>query len=1407
MKAPHHRSTHIRSALTLALSLSFLTAGVALAQNDSGGTALWDATTWSNTSPDRLDGVSTTTVADINDYDPDGTTRIGQGLETLGSGETVQIVGSDTITIDNTITGIAASADTNGQSTGMGGTGYAETSGSLSLGASTAGTGTITMTGGRLDVGMANGGIFLQGSGDANAGTIDTSVGVLSVDGNYRDVSAYNSVNNRNDSDSNDADRQYYISNDVYDATNADAAGSTGTLLPLHYAGGSLDIGNTDDGNFTISGGELNVVQYGWGWASEAGGSDISWEADGSNNDAASGSPDFQDGGVASDATFDANTNSFEGYSLDYATGAYVTGGAAERSVDTNNAANYMYVDAESLENTYTQTGSTNTLSEVAGTGEGDFQFIDPDFNKSWSDRNGSDGDWGPFADYTNEGLAVPGGSVDGELVDHYHQIVRTGGNINVGSSGGATGTMNISGTAQVTTNNIVVGNLWVDDAGVPANNTTGVVNMSGGDVFTRESVIVGRGEADNDNLGSQGTFNHTAGKLEMVNDLVVGNGGDGVVNFDANATGGADATTHIIIGDDILMATGRFGDATINYNGTANILSSEREGSGTNNIVLGTSSYGGNSSNISTFNYNQTAGTIGDQSLGNKWDNVIVGSGWGSAGEFNHENDNTIFLDQSMYTGRYLSSMGATYIGVEGANTNSGGVDVEDNFEVGEYGRGIVIQGESTTVTVGSDGTGTLIIGQYGNVDAPYQWINGAGDLNRNDPYLDPDASGRADPSIPVFDTATTEGVTISQADIDAGHSVGIYEIRDNATLDTPSAYIGKAGIGYLNYDSTQDLEIDTFVQVGGDYTGYGELNITSDSIAVNFDTDAVGNNDFITGRSGEGVTNIDGTSVALNVGANNNIVIGSAATTETDIGNEVSFITDAGDGTFNLNGAGSSITQGTNNNIILGTGDNVSEGIEFREQANNTNLIDMNTSGDPTNIMNPFAAAQNSAGTAEDSGQADSTLLSGTLFGTKSTSTAETLTTGDPAVPVILQETDASTDNTVNWVAGPDDGKGSLGEFNHNNDWNPTFDANSTLIMANGDNSQGLYNQNGVSTVTLGATGGISMSADGFDTGNAALDAPNAAALAAATAGSAATQFEMGQSTYSVNNASAVLNLNANDITGDSVDASGRGAEVTDTYANTPTQGNLQNRSNEAQINLLDGAINNSRNIKADVVQYGGSFDMDAAGVAGFVTTDLRIGNHDFIQMESGTSYTDPSSGLSTTSSTAPTIAFDTNNFDGLLDLDSNISASTPKNSGTVNSDTLMADYIRLNGATGSIDLDFSALLTGSDYLGAANGQYWNLLDWNSGFSWTPDAGGRGQAAFDFGLGAGVLPTLGLDLETGEQLVWSIDESATSMPDLWSSHGIIYIALDISYVPEPSSTALLGIGLGAMMLRRRRS
>jgi hypothetical protein len=92
--------------ISIALVMMHLIPGTASAQNTSGGTALWDATTWSNTSPDRLDGVSTTNVADINDYDSDGTTRIGQGLETLGSGETVQIVGGDAITIDNTITGI-----------------------------------------------------------------------------------------------------------------------------------------------------------------------------------------------------------------------------------------------------------------------------------------------------------------------------------------------------------------------------------------------------------------------------------------------------------------------------------------------------------------------------------------------------------------------------------------------------------------------------------------------------------------------------------------------------------------------------------------------------------------------------------------------------------------------------------------------------------------------------------------------------------------------------------------------------------------------------------------------------------------------------------------------------------------------------------------------------------------------------------------------------------------------------------------------------------------------------------------------------------------------------------------------------------------------------------------------------
>ena len=317
--------------------ISFVTLASAplttLAQNTSTSTGFWHSV-FTGT-PDRQDGVTTTDVSgtlSTNDTTT-ATTDIGVGFQTSSAGQTVEVTGGHTVTVDGTITGIAASANTNGQSTGVGGVGYAETSSALNVGSST-GVGTITMSGGRLDVGMSNGGVFLQGDGDANAGTIDTTIGALSVDGNYRNVSHFNSVNSTTDSDSNDPFRQFYLGADVYDTINGDAAssaassvtGQTADLFPLYGAGGSLNIGSTDDGTFNMDGGELNVVQYGWGWSTD-GGSSVPWDANGKNNDYGSATTGRRDGGVATDATFNAANNRFEGFRVDYNTGGYTTNG------------------------------------------------------------------------------------------------------------------------------------------------------------------------------------------------------------------------------------------------------------------------------------------------------------------------------------------------------------------------------------------------------------------------------------------------------------------------------------------------------------------------------------------------------------------------------------------------------------------------------------------------------------------------------------------------------------------------------------------------------------------------------------------------------------------------------------------------------------------------------------------------------------------------------------------------------------------------------------------------------------------------------------------------------------------------------------------------------------------------
>ena len=126
------------------------------------------------------------------------------------------------------------------------------------------------------------------------------------------------------------------------------------------------------------------------------------------------------------------------------------------------------------------------------------------------------------------------------------------------------------------------------------------------------------------------------------------------------------------------------------------------------------------------------------------------------------------------------------------------------------------------------------------------------------------------------------------------------------------------------------------------------------------------------------------------------------------------------------------------------------------------------------------------------------------------------------------------------------------------------------------------------------------------------------------------------------------------------------------------------------------------------------------------------------------------------------------------------------------------------------------------------ANDGDYWNLLDWSDGFTF---GGGGGFAAdpnansaqsdnaidvlaFDFGLGAGVLPSLSSGVADGRQWFWSIDPAGPGAldphspshvgdaADIWQSHGILYIYA----VPEPGRATLALLGLTLIAMQRRR-
>ena len=240
--------------------------------------------------------------------------------------------------------------------------------------------------------------------------------------------------------------------------------------------------------------------------------------------------------------------------------------------------------------------------------------------------------------------------------------------------------------------------------------------------------------------------------------------------------------------------------------------------------------------------------------------------------------------------------------------------------------------------------------------------------------------------------------------------------------------------------------------------------------------------------------------------------IILGGARSYTVDRNSYVSLITDSGDGTYNLNGTGADINLGGGllgaeghsvvGRIEIGTGDNVQEGVMFLDSGansggsinGNNNQADTTGSGTSTvvrDVRNPWTNA--TGAWLSESGEDASEIPqgTGTLFGT-----ATTWTTDNP-----VYDTDENLlGDTFNKFAGPQDGQGSFGEFNHNNDVN-LFLNQGDITIADGDNSQGIFNQNGTGTVKM--LGSLEMSVDRFDTGDPTLAAPNAAALAAATAG----------------------------------------------------------------------------------------------------------------------------------------------------------------------------------------------------------------------------------------------------------------------------------------------------------------
>ena len=929
------------------------------------------------------------------------------------------------------------------------------------------------------------------------------------------------------------------------------------------------------------------------------------------------------------------------------------------------------------------------------------------------------------------------------------------------------------------------------------------------------------------------------------------------------------------------------------------------------------------------------------------RFDRIQVGEGRHSTGYFNHNNENVISLDNEIEIGDQSDSFGILNL-LGDPTTQQGGIHADDGIVVGEAGTGVLNQTGQTTVESWEAGNNVASFGEARDIVIA-QYHESTDEGNNNGTAADAERAGNLSGQGRRSYGEYNFGLP-SQAELTAGQVVGgsfaqKEGYHDQGTDDTPSILvndlrIGEGGDGSFNHYANSDLTTTASnggpgdIDIGGQNYGVGEYNLVNNTgvtvtAADDIEIGEAGKGTFnqgmyaaVTGPDGVGYNQLDPTNPASKLpdgvtagtgytpdtydpnaaGANSmvvatgDIVVGGS--TAYDSRNEESqnfttIIRDSGEGHYNLNGTGADFSAG--GTLRIGTGDNVQEGIMYRDdQGNNPTMpaIDgdvgglgnetlisrqadvRNTPGGVAGTRGPRDARvpwMNAAGTdflAWDGQSAQVDIAGASLAGNN-------MNTEGAAFNTALQGTAFGTgaiwqdddDTAYGMVAGPADGQGSIGVFNHNNDVNKTY-AQADITIGDGDNSQGFYNQNGTGNVTM--AGDLEMSVDRYDAGNATI-APSAAVGSAggngtgydALGGGYNTNggFEMGQSTFTVNNTSAILDLAGNNVVGDSIDvaggggvttAAGGGGQIPDHMAGgamqmkdnpqaTGTQWALINRDNEAQINLFEGEIRNTRDVNADIYQFGGHFDMgQSTNGVGPVTTNLQAGLHDFIQMETNTPYTNPltwdmadisADGDVNPISGKPGSTIEFNWFD----IDGNLDAGAPSgvgmNTGTVMSDTLLADHIQLNADPGSIQIDLSGMPAGyfTNLTLANNGDYWNLLDWTDDFTWgvgggllEPGTGGLSNdtditdnandlMAFDFGLGMGVLPTL--TSTTGQTYWWSIDPNGpggiegvnVNTPagtDIFQTHGILYIYT----IPEPSRAMLLAVGLGALFLRRRR-